>query len=320
MDTVKHAREQHLSLRVFVGQVGGRRVHLRPLRGLGRPARGGSGVAGAHHEPRRAVRPARRRSPGSRRCPQLDLADPTGHDLEPEAKIELARRAEAAALAADPRIKNSEGGDFSDRRARYAYATSHGFGGEYETSSFSLSVSPVATQNGEMQRDGWYHVTRKRARLDVPEEIGRIAAQRALRRLGARRVKTAEVPVVFDPDMAASLSATLRARPPAPSLYRGASFLVGKLGQAIASPSVTIVDDGTIPGGLGSRPFDGEGLPVRRTVLVDQRRARLLPARHLQRQEARHAVDASRRARRQRVSAWPRPICTSPPARPIPAS
>ena len=202
--------------------------------------------------------------------PQLDLSDPTGHDLEPEAKIELARRAEAAALAADPRIKNSEGGDFSDRRARYAYATSHGFGGEYETSSFSLSVSPVASEGDEMQRDGWYHVTRKRARLDVPEEIGRIAAKRALRRLGARRVKTAEVPVVFDPEMAASLVRHIAGAASGPSLYRGASFLVGKLGQTIASKSVTIVDDGTIPGALGSRPFDGEGLAVRRTVLVDQ--------------------------------------------------
>jgi PmbA protein len=78
----------------------------------------------------------------------------------PEAKIELARRCEQAALAFDPRITNSEGGDFSDGHARYAYATSHGFAGEYRTSSFSLSTSPLATENGEMQRDGWYHVTR----------------------------------------------------------------------------------------------------------------------------------------------------------------
>src|SRR6185369_2269046 len=165
--------------------------------------------------------------------PQLDLSDPTCHDLEPEAKIELARRAEAAALAADPRIKNSEGGDFSDRRARYAYATSHGFAGAYETSSFSLSVSPVASEGDEMQRDGWYHVTRKRARLDVPEEIGRIAAKRALRRLGARRVKTAEVPVVFDPEMAASLVRHIAGAASGPSLYRGASVLVdqGVLGS-----------------------------------------------------------------------------------------
>ena len=269
VDTVKYAREQHLSLRVFVGKS----VAAASTSDLSRDS-----VVRLVEE---AVSLARITSPDelsglpdadllARDLPQLDLSDPTGHDLEPEAKIELARRAEAAALAADPRIKNSEGGDFSDRRARYAYATSHGFGGEYETSSFSLSVSPVASEGDEMQRDGWYHVTRKRARLDVPEEIGRIAAKRALRRLGARRVKTAEVPVVFDPEMAASLVRHIAGAASGPSLYRGASFLVGKLGQAIASTSVTIVDDGTIPGALGSRPFDGEGLAVRRTVLVDQ--------------------------------------------------
>jgi PmbA protein len=269
VDTVKHAREQHLALRVFVG----RSVAAASTSDLSRGS-----VARLVEE---AVSLARITSPDdlsglpdadllAREVPVLDLSDPTGHDLAPEAKIDLARRAEAAALEVDPRIKNSEGGDFSDRRARYAYATSHGFTGEYETSSFSLSTSPVATQNGEMQRDGWYHVTRKRARLDLPEEIGRIAAQRALRRLGARRVKTVEAPVIFDPDMAAGLVRHIASAASGPSLYRGASFLVGKLGQAIASSSVTIVDDGTMPGALGSRPFDGEGLPVERTVVVDR--------------------------------------------------
>jgi PmbA protein len=121
-----------------------------------------------------------------------------------------------------------------------------------------------------MQRDGWYHVTRKRANLDAPEAIGRVAAQRALRRLGARRVKTAEVPVIFDPQMAATLIRHIAGAASGPSLYRGASFLLNRLGETIAAPSITIVDDGTMPGALGSRPFDGEGLPTRRTVLVDR--------------------------------------------------
>jgi PmbA protein len=206
----------------------------------------------------------------ARDVPDLDLHDPHGHDLPPEEKIELARRCEAAALEADPRITNSEGGDFGDRRARYAYATSHGFSGEYRTSSFSLAVSPVAAENGEMQRDYWYHGTRKRAALERPEDIGRVAARRTLRRLGARRVKTTEVPVIFDPDMAASLVRHIAGAASGPALYRRASFLVGKLGERIAAPSITVVDDGTIPGALGSRPFDGEGLPVRRTVVVDR--------------------------------------------------
>ena len=271
VDTVKHAREQHLALRVFVGKS----VAAASTSDLSRES-----VARLVDE---AVSLARITSPDelsglpdagllARDVTPLDLSDATGHDLAPEAKIELARRAEAAALASDPRITNSEGGDFSDRRARYAYATSHGFAGEYETSSFSLSASPVAAQDGEMQRDGWYHVTRKRARLDSPEDIGRVAAKRALRRLGARRVPTTEVPVIFDPDMAAGLVRHIASAASGPSLYRGASFLVGKLGETIASPTITVVDDGTMPGALGSRPFDGEGLPVRRTVLVERGR------------------------------------------------
>ena len=269
VDTVKHAREQHMALRVFVGKS----MAAASTSDLSREA-----MTRLVDE---AVSLARVTSPDelaglpdadllARQIPDLDLRDPQGHDLPPEEKIELARRCEAAALAADPRITNSEGGDFGDRRARYAYATSHGFSGEYRTSSFSLAVSPVATRDGEMQRDSWYHVTRRRSRLDDPEEIGRIAARRAVQRLGARRVKTAEVPVVFDPEMAASLVRHIAGAASGPALYRRASFLVGKLGERIAAPSITIVDDGTVPGALGSRPFDGEGLPVTRTVVVDQ--------------------------------------------------
>ncbi len=269
VETVKHAREQHLALRVFVGKS----VAAASTSDLSRES-----VVRLVEE---AVSLARVTAPDGlsglpeaaelcRAVPDLDLHDPAGHQLSPEEKIELAQRCEAAALGTDPRITNSEGGDFADREAQYAYATTHGFAGRYETSSFSLSASPVATRNGEMQRDSWYHVSRKRARLDAPEEIGRIAARRALRRLGARRVKTAEVPIIFDPDTAASLVRHIAGATSGPALYRSASFLVGKLGERIAAPSVTIVDDGTMPGALGSRPFDGEGLPVAKTVIVDK--------------------------------------------------
>ena len=269
VDTVKHARDQHLALRVFVG----RSAAAASTSDLSRESLG--------RLVDEAVTLARITAPDplsgladhaelARGVPDLGLDDPRGHELEPEAKIELARRCEQAALRYDPRITNSEGGDFGDGHARYAYATSHGFAGEYRSSSFSLSTSPLASANGEMQRDGWYHVTRKRASLDAPEAIGRVAAQRALRRLGARRVKTAEVPVIFDPQMAATLIRHIAGAASGPSLYRGASFLLNRLGETIAAPSITIVDDGTMPGALGSRPFDGEGLPTRRTVLVDR--------------------------------------------------
>ncbi|MBI5628906.1 MAG: TldD/PmbA family protein, partial [Candidatus Rokubacteria bacterium] len=205
VDTVKHAREQRLALRVFVGQsVAAASTSDLSRESVGRLVEDAVSLARITSPDELAGLPdaAELAHPP---LPDLDLADPSGHDLSPEEKIDLARRAEQAALDFDPRITNSEGGDFSDHRACYAYATTHGFAGEYRASSFSLSVAPVAASGGEMQRDAWYHVTRKRVALDPPEEIGRKAAERALRRLGGRSVKTAEVPVIFDRETAASL-------------------------------------------------------------------------------------------------------------------
>ncbi len=135
-----------------------------------------------------------------------------------------------------------------------------------------LSVSPVARQNGRMQRDGWYSVGRRLQGLEPPEAVGTTAARRTLRRLGARKVPTQHVPVVFDPDMAASLLRSICAAVSGPALYRDASFLAGKLGQTVAAPSLTVVDDGRMAGGLGSKPFDGEGQATRRTVVIQDGR------------------------------------------------
>jgi PmbA protein len=121
-----------------------------------------------------------------------------------------------------------------------------------------------------MQRDYWYSSNRKFAKLESPRSVGEKAAQRVLRRLGARKVKTCAVPVVFDPEMAASLLRNLASALSGYALYKGASFLTGKLGTRIGSGLLTVIDDGTIPGALGSRPFDGEGLPMRKKIVVDQ--------------------------------------------------
>jgi PmbA protein len=121
-----------------------------------------------------------------------------------------------------------------------------------------------------MERDSWYTSGRRLAALDSPEAVGREASRRTCRRLGARKQATAEVPVVFDPETAGSLLRTLAVAASGPSLYRGTSFLVGRQGQRLAPASVTVVDDPLIRGGLASRPFDGEGLASRRTVLVDR--------------------------------------------------
>jgi len=204
--------------------------------------------------------------------PDLDLHDTTR--LDTDRQIELARRAEAAAMAADERITNSEGADFDSSSGRIVLANSHGFAGEYRSSSFSLSVSPIAVDpaTGAMQRDAWYGVQRKFRKLESPEAIGTEAAKRAVRRLGARKVGTKRVPVVFDQEMAASLMGNLCGAVSGYSLYKGASFLIGQLGKQLAPDCVTIYDDGRMVGGLGSRPFDGEGLATRKNTIVDKGR------------------------------------------------
>ncbi len=268
VDTATHARERRLSLRVFSGKASASASTSDLSRAsLERLIDEAIGLARITAPDPSAGLPEEGGPAGP--ISDLDLADPAGHQLSPEEKIEIAKRAEAAALNADSRITNSEGAEFFERQATYTYATSHGFSGSYRTSGFSLTVSPVASSNGEMQRESWYSLARKRAALQPPEEVGRIAARRALRRLGARKVKTVEVPVIFDPETAASLVRAVAGAASGPSLYRGASFLLNRLGQRIAAPGVTIVDDGTIPTAIGSRPFDGEGLETRRTLLVD---------------------------------------------------
>jgi PmbA protein len=186
-------------------------------------------------------------------------------------RIEYARRAEKAALDVDPRMKNSDGGSFDAATGRKVLANSHGFVGEYRRSYCSVSAVPIAQdENGGMQRDYWYAIARSFAKLESPEKVGREAARRTLRRLGARRVKTAQVPVVLDPMVATSMLEHIFEGVNGDSVYRGASFLAGKLGEQIAGTNVTVVDDGTMPGGFGTTPFDGEGIPTRRTVVIEK--------------------------------------------------
>ena len=202
--------------------------------------------------------------------PDLDLYDDTR--LDTDRQIELAKRAEAAALAADERITNSEGADFDSSWGRVVLGNSHGFIGEYRSSSYSLAVSPVAVDpvSGTMQRDAWYDVRRKFHKLDTPEAIGSEAAKRTVRRLGARKVTTKRVPVVFDQESAGSLLGNLCSAVSGYALYKGASFLGGQLGKPLAPDWFTVYDDGRLVGGLGSRPFDGEGLPTRKNTIVDK--------------------------------------------------
>ena len=196
------------------------------------------------------------------------------YSLDGKERIEWARRAEAAALAADPRITNSDGGSFDAATGRKVIANSRGFVGGYRTSYAGVSAAPLAMDaNGQMQRDGWWSGARRLIDLDSPESIGKEAARRTIRRLGARKVPTQRVPIVFAPEVARSLIGSIFEAASGDSIWRHASYLAGKLGEQIAAPTLTIVDDNAMllpngAGGFGSSPFDGEGLPSLRTVVV----------------------------------------------------
>jgi PmbA protein len=202
---------------------------------------------------------------------EIDLAiyDPSPAALPAAERIEQARRAEAAAFDASPEITNSQGASFSVDESRVVLANTLGFLGAYRSSSVALSVVPVAERAGQMQRDYWYTTGRGLGDLLAPEEVGRIAARRTLRRLGAAQVATCEVPVVFDPETAAELLGHVFGALSGYAVFRNASFLKDRVGSAVASPLLTIVDDGRRPRGLGSRPFDGEGLATRRNVPLE---------------------------------------------------
>ena len=201
----------------------------------------------------------------------LDLYYEDVYSLSTADRIDYARRAEKAATGADARIHNSDGGSFDAATGTKVLANSHGFVGDYQRSYCSVSAVPIAQQEGSsMQRDYWFSVARTLQKLDSPEAVGLEAARRTVRRLGARKVKTQRVPIIFDPLVAGSLIGHIFEAVNGDSVYRGASFLAGKLGDQVAGSNITVIDDGTIVGGFGSSPFDAEGVPTRRTVVVEK--------------------------------------------------
>jgi PmbA protein len=200
--------------------------------------------------------------------PDLELFDPGDRSVTLEARIEDAMQAESAARSVDPRIDNSEGSQASSGFARIVYGNSLGFLGHYESASHGLFSEPLARDGDSMQRDYWMTAARRLSDLDDPASVGREAARRVLRRLGGKRVATCEVPVLFDGVTAPSLIGQLASCLSGYAIYRESSFLADRLGETIANERVTLIDDGRLPRGLGSKPFDGEGQPTRRNVLV----------------------------------------------------
>ncbi len=201
--------------------------------------------------------------------PDLQLYDDAIATLSTERKIELARACEAAALTFDARITNSEGGSCATTLGRMLLVTSSGFEGEYHGSNCGLVAAPIATTGDQMQQSFWGESQRWLKKLSSPEIIGREAAHRALRKLGAHKVPTQEVPIIFEAPMAGELLRNFFEAASGESVFRRSSFLVGKLNESIAASELTIIDDGTLEGAVGSRPFDGEGLPSRRNVVVE---------------------------------------------------
>lgn len=202
---------------------------------------------------------------------ELDLYDPSVAQIDAATAIRHARRAEQAALQSDPRITLSEGATFSRVAGASALVLSNGFTGSQLGSYASLSVAPVAIDEGDKRRRGHYWTARRHAEdLEDDEAVGREAARRTLRQLNPRKVATCEAPVIFEPDTARSIVATFAGCVLGGAVWRKSSYLMGRLGSKVASPLVHFTDDPLRPRGPGSRAFDGEGLlPRVNEVVVD---------------------------------------------------
>ncbi|HET7730912.1 MAG TPA: metalloprotease PmbA [Usitatibacter sp.] len=199
--------------------------------------------------------------------PDLDLFHPWG--LTVEEAIEIARVAEARALAVDRRITNSEGATVSAYDSDFVLANSRGFTGGFPSSKASIGCSVVAEDAGGMQRDYWYTSHRDPARLESAESVGRTTGERAVRRLGGRRLPTTEAPVIFEANVAGSLLSHFVSAASGSSLYRRSSFLLDSLGRPVFAPVLEIVEDPFLPGEMASAPFDAEGVATQRRTVVE---------------------------------------------------
>ncbi|MBT9613419.1 MAG: metalloprotease PmbA [Burkholderiales bacterium] len=204
----------------------------------------------------------------ARDIPDLDLYHPW--DLPVEQAIELAQTCEAAALAVDARINNSEGGSVSTQESIFVYGNSLGFVAGYPTSRHSISCAVIAESDAGMQRDYWYTTARQASALESAESVGRITGERTLRRLDARKLKTMQAPVIFEASIAAGLLGSFVSAVSGGSLYRKSSFLLDSLGTQIFAPFIQIIERPHLKQGLASAPFDNEGVTTTdRAVIKD---------------------------------------------------
>jgi len=202
----------------------------------------------------------------ARETPDLDLFHPW--HLGTDEAIRLAQRTERAAFALSPRIRNSEGATVSSQHSQFVLANSLGFMHGFPTSRHGLSLSVIAEHRGRMQRDDWYSAARVPGNVADPAALGRYAGERALARLGARKLATRKAPVLFEAPVACMLIGTFVAAASGGALYRKASFLVDALGKEVFSPLVTIEERPREPQGLASSPYDEEGVATVERALV----------------------------------------------------
>ena len=203
----------------------------------------------------------------AKKIPDLDLHHPWV--LNVDQAIDLAKVCESEARGVDARITNSEGAAVSTYEGMFAYANSHGFNGGYATSRHSLSCSVIADDGQDnMQRDYWYSTARDAKDLETAQYVGRLAGERTVRRLGSQRIKTAQVPVMFDASISAGLISHLISAISGGSLYRKSSFLLDSLGTQVMSPHITIEEQSHLLKGLSSSPFDNEGVATYPRTLV----------------------------------------------------
>jgi PmbA protein len=266
LENVDQSEGEEIGLRVFVGQrsasVSASDLTPESLRALAERA-----VAMAREAPEdrfAGLAPEDRLLRGP--APDLDLDD--GIEPDPAALKARALAAEEAARSVAG-VSNSEGASASAGRSRIALATSHGFAGGYGAGAHSISASMLAERDGQKQRDGAWHWVRHLEALDDAEAIGRLAGERAVARLGARKVPSGPMPVVFDPRVGGTLVGHLLGAIAGPGIARRTSFLLESLGQQVFAEGITIVDDPHRARGLRSRPFDGEGLPTSPRNLID---------------------------------------------------
>ena len=269
IDTIEHHRDKGITVTVYAGErPQARRGHASTSDFS--PAAIGQTVDAAFSIARRTAVDDCAGPPEpellARETPDLDLFHPW--DLEAEEAIGIARRTERAAFALSPKIRNSEGATISSQQSQFVLANSLGFMHGFPTSRHTLGLSVIAEDRGKMQRDDWYSAARVPDGVADPAALGRYAGERALARLGARKLATCKAPVLFEAPVAASLIGTFVSAASGGALYRKASFLAGSLGKEVFSPQVTIEERPRERQGLASSPYDEEGVATAERPIV----------------------------------------------------